>query len=524
MQDIITIRKFIENTETEYAKFSKVAQEGFDYYSNKDKIKETGAAAVDELNGYLQQIGANPLHCADNRISMNRHRLVVDQKIGYLFSEPPQIDVPADDTKKEDNKKAKTVKNPVLKQVQDTMGTQWPKVIRQLGLDASNTGKGWMEYWSGKDDTGKIVFDYWYINPLTIRPIYDRSTAKKKLKYLIRAYAYQDDTGADVTRYEFWDDKEVAFLVRPAIKTEESLPSIDFETLPNGNYNIQPHTYGRIPFIEFQNNAHADNDLIMYKDIIDALDKLVSGFANDIDDIQEIVWVLKNYDGEREVFAYNADGTFKTDSNGDPIKRPVDPVQMMKLKKYIYANGDGGLDAIRNEIPYEARKAFRDILNEEFWIAAQAVNPNPPTAGNQSGVYISFLYGLLEHKAGLMETEFKPSIDEFLKAILHYLGADESTQFNQTWKRTRPQNDTEISAIIAQTPDTVMSDETKTKVHPLVDDWQAERAQIDKEQQEKIKNTMDSLPARASDGSGQNEPPANGQQPNSNDGGGQSNA
>lgn len=512
MQDLTVIRKYISNTELEYSKFATMALEGFNYYNNFDKIKTTGAAAVDEVNGYLEKIGANPLHCADNRISLNRHRLVVDQKIGYLFSEPPQIDVPSDDTG--------TGNNATLKQVQDTMGTQWPKVIRQLGLDASNTGKGWLEYWSGKDDTGKNIFDYWYINPLTIRPIYDRSTAKKKLQYLIRAYAFLDDGGNPVTRYEFWDEKEVAYLLKPEATAECRNPVIYFELLPNGTYNIQPHTYGRIPFIEFQNNAHADNDLIMYKDIIDALDKLVSGFANDIDDIQEIVWVLKNYDGEREVFAYNADGTFKTDSNGDPIKRPVDPVQMMKLKKFIYASGDGGIDALRNEIPYEARKAFRDILNEEFWIASQAVNPNPPTAGNQSGVYISFLYGLLEHKSGLMETEFRPSIDEFLKAILHYLGADETTQFNQTWKRTRPQNDTEISTIIAQTPDTVMSDETKTKVHPLVDDWQAERKQIENEQQERQQNYLDSVTPRAPDGSMQNEPPANGQHPNSNDGGG----
>ena len=493
MQDLNAIRKYIQNTEGEYAHFAVVAQEGFDYYSNHDKIKNTGAAAIDEVNGYLKLIGANPLHSADNRVSLNRHRLVVDQKIGYLFSEPPQIDVPEDDSGTGDD--------PLLKQVQDTMGTQWPKVIRQLGLDASNTGKGWLEYWSGKDDTGKNVFDYWYITPLTVRPTYDRSSAKKKLLYLIRAYAFLDAGGNPVTRYEFWDDQEVAYLIKPEATAECKAPTIDFETLPDGTYNIQPHDYGRIPFIEFQNNAHADNDLIMYKDIIDALDKLVSGFANDIDDIQEIIWVLKNYNGEREVTAYNQDGSPKLDNDGNPIKRPVDPVQMMKLKKFVSVDGDngGGVEPIQAPIPFEARSKFREILNEEFWFSAMAVNPNPPTSGDQSGVYISYLYGQLEEKAGLMETEFRTAIDEFLKAILHYLGSDESTQFNQTWKRTKPQNDTEISAIIAQTPNTVMSDETKTKVHPLVDDWQAERAQIEKEQQEREKNRMQMMGVKRND-------------------------
>jgi len=112
-----------------------------------------------------------------------------------------------------------------------------------------------------------------------------------------------------------------------------------------------------------------------------------------------------------------------------------------------------------------------------------------------------------------METEFRNSIDEFLKAILHYLGADETKQFVQTWKRTKPQNSTEISAIIAQTPDTVMSEETKTKVHPLVTDWQAERAQIDKEQEKLKQDTQDNIDALAKQHvEGQT-------QPNGNDGG-----
>jgi SPP1 family phage portal protein len=183
---------------------------------------------------------------------------------------------------------------------------------------------------------------------------------------------------------------------------------------------------------------------------------------------------------------------------------------MLKLKKFVTVDDNGGVDKIQNEIPYEARQAFREILNEEFWTSAMAVNPNPPTAGNQSGVYIDYLYGLLELKSGLMETEFRDSIDEFLKAVLHYLGADETKQFVQTWKRTKPQNATEISGIIKDTPDTVMSDETKTKVHPLVTDWQAERAQIKKEQKQKEQDTVDNLAAlqaKQADTQGKEKPP-----------------
>ncbi|SHI24334.1 phage portal protein, SPP1 family [Sporobacter termitidis DSM 10068] len=474
--DIDQLRRIIQNyiysDSAEYQKMKRRAEEGFSYYGNEDKIKLTGAAAIDEVNRYLRLIGSNPLHSADNRVSTNRHRVVVDQKVGYLFTAPPQFDMAADDSNAGDDA--------LLKSIKDTTGMQWTKVIRQLGTDCSNTGRAWLAYWR---DNSTDNFDYWYVNPLTCVPIYDRSTIKKKLLYLIRIYGYNDNDGRPATRYEIWSDTQVAYLIRANGTATKTEPAVNYEILPNGSWNIQQHAYGRVPFIEFRNNAKALPDLIMYKDFIDALDKLISGFANDIDDIQEIIWVIKNYRGDENAPVYDKDGNEVLDDHGDPIQRPVDRLKMMKAKKIIDVGDDGGVDTLKNEIPYEARKALREILDDEFWVAAMAVNPKPDTAGNQSGVYIDFLYGLLELKSGLLETEFRASINDFLQAILRYLGADESKQFTQTWKRTKPQNNTEISAIIAQTPNTVVSDETKTKAHPLVTDWQAERAQINKEQQ-----------------------------------------
>ena len=500
------IQNYLYNDGCQYAKFTEQARQGFDYYDNHDGIKRSGAAAIDEVNKFLKLKGSNPLRSADNRISMNRHRVVVDQKVGYLFSTPPQFDIPSDDTDKGDEV--------LLQRVNDTIGTQWPKVIRQLGIDASNTGRAWLTYWR---DNEAGVFDYWYLNPMTVMPIYDCSTVKKRLKYLLRVYAFNDANGHPVTRYELWSDTQVAYLIRPEASDTAPKPAIAYDTLPDGSWNIQPHNYGRIPFIEFRNNAKGLPDLIMYKDIVDALDKLMSGFANDIDDLQEIIWVIKNYDGQRSAPVYDKDGRQVLDDDGNPVMRPVDPVQLMKAKKWISTDDKGGVDAVRGEIPYEARSKFREILNDEFWTAAMAVNPNPPTAGNQSGVYIDYLYGLLELKGGLMETEFRDSIDEFLRAVLHYLGADESKQFVQTWKRTKPQNNTETATILSTLPETVMSDETKTKNAPFVTDWQAERAQIRKEQTDREKNILDQFGQQA--GAQGKEKPPSGQEPNGSDGG-----
>lgn len=467
MRDLAIIRKLIQSTESEYQKFYTEAQNGFDYYNNCGEIKRKGAAAIDEINGYLAKKGANPLRSADNRVGLNRHKIVVDQKVGYLLSEPPTFSLPDHGEQKTDGKK-------LLDSVKETIGTQWPKVIKQLGIDAANTGKGWLQYWVNDG-----VFDYWYINPLTVRPIYDRSTVKKRLKYLIKVYSYLNDLGNTVTRYEVWDDKEAAYLIKPEATTTNPKPVIDFEIGLGGLPDIQPHDYGRIPFIEYQNNAKSTGDLPMYKDIIDALDKLVSGFCNDVDDLQEIIWVIKNYDGERSQKDIDADGA--------EMERTVDLLQMLKAKKWVSVDDKGGLETVKGEIPHEARSKLREILNDEFWPAAMAVNPNPDAVGNQSGVYMEYLFSELELKAGLTETEFRDSNDEFLAAIMRHLGRDEKQRFVQVWKRTKPQNAEAITNIISNTPNTVMSDETKTQIHPYIEDWQAEREKIKKEQEERMK-------------------------------------
>lgn len=471
--NIEAARKIIEDNVSRQSEFFNNAQKGFKYYENQDDITYTGAAAIDEVNAYLKKKGSDPLHSADNRISINRHKIAVDQKIGYMFTDPPQFDVIQGQSDDE-----------TLKKVNLVIGENWSKVIKQLGIDASNTGRGWLHYWYDKKQPSP--FEYWYINPLQIVPVYDNRTAKKKLRYLIRYYQFYDDQGNGKIRYELWDEKEVAYLER----ANTAGANIELETVPPEALNPVPHTYGRIPFIEFQNNARATSDLILYKPIIDAMDKLISGFANDNDDIQEIIYILSGYNGDASTADYDADG--------QDIHKDIGLLQKLKTEKLVRVDKnkitgeDGGIDALRNEIPYAARSAFFEILDKQFWVAAMAVNPSTDNAGNQSGTYIDFLYGLLEHKAGLMETEFRTAINELLKAVLTYLDVKDM-RFNQTWKRTKPQNNVETSGIIAQTPNTVMSDETKTKVHPLVEDWQAERKQIDKEQTERDKNTLDLL-------------------------------
>lgn len=140
-----------------------------------------------------------------------------------------------------------------------------------------------------------------------------------------------------------------------------------------------------MPFIPFYNNADRRGDLPLYRDLIDAYDKVVSGFANDMEDVQEVIFVIKNYGG-----------TDKTEFMSD-----------LKKSKLIKVEGDGGVDTIRAEIPFEARNAFLERTRRQIFVSGMGVDPNPENFGNSSGVALKYLYSLLELKAVMLETQFR---------------------------------------------------------------------------------------------------------------------
>ncbi len=441
------LTRLLRETQDRHARRLALITEARRYYENQNAVCRTGAAAIAEVNGYLRKLGKNPLHSADNRIPTNWHRILTDQKVGYLLSYPPQLDAP-------DN-------GPAAEALSQAFGGDYPKVAKCLAVDATNCGAGWLAYWQGENG----AFCYWPVPPEQIRPVYAPDSIRPRLQYLIRSAAAPD---GKTVRHELWTDRDVTYYTAG----ENGVITRDAALGENG---VLPHCYGAIPFIEFRNNSDGTGDLPMYRALIDAIDKLVSGFANDIDDMQEIIWVIKNYAGETAEVDYDRDG--------NPIPREIDLLQKLKTKKLVNVDGDGGVDTLRGEIPYEARCAFLDILTRQLYISAMAVNPFPDAIGQASGVYIDFLYSLLELKAGLMETEFRSGFDALAKAALRCRRLPE-TPIEQVWTRNKPRNEAEVVQMLRDTDPKVLSNETKTKAHPLTESWQQERVRIAREKNE----------------------------------------
>lgn len=413
-----------------HANFIKNATTAREYYLNDNRIKLTGAASYNNKTDKR-----SPLKVADNRISHNWHELLVRQKVGYLFTYPPAIDIGEASANEKIN---------------EILGGKFARVLKNAAVDASNCGTAWVHIW--KDKNGDTC--YTNVDPVQIIPIYT-DNLENELIAVLRAYRYCDENGNFKNRCEYWTDKEVRFY-------EETTDCVYAPFFYPQCGEVMRHDIGMVPFISFFNNETKTDDLHMYKDLIDAYDKVYSGFENDIDDVQEVIFVLKNYAGQDK----------------------SEFIDDLKSSKLVKVDDDGGLDVIRAEIPCEARQVFLDRTRKQIFTSGMGVDPDNEKIGNASGVALKHLYSLLELKCGALETEFRCSIETLVKTICRLNNIPCKT-VTQTWSRNAVQNDLENAQIASMSKD-VVSDKTIVKNHPWTENAETEIEELEKQQEKQV--------------------------------------
>lgn len=407
------------------------------YYDNENAIKYKGVLPAE----------TDPIRNADNRVSHNFHQLITDEKVAYMFTNPVLFDV----GDKELNKKIKEV-----------LGDEFKSEAAYLCTNATNHSVGWLHYWI--DEYGK--FQYATVETEQCIPIFD-GNLKRKLIGFYRYYPiYQKDYIGRIKEFvifEYWDNKRCEKYKFRGNLSGAGLTYISEE------YDEFDHKFGEVPFIEFKNNRNMISDLNKYKDLIDIYDKVVSGYANDLEDIQQLIYILENYGGEdlkeflSELKRYK---TVKTETGAD-------------------GRTNGGLKTLQIEIPVNARNSILEILKKQIYESGQTLQQDNENFGNASGVALKFFYRKLELKAGLTQIEFEKGFSKLIRVILRFLKVTNAEMLHiiQTWTRNMISNDLENSQIASTSKD-VVSDETIVKNHPWVEDPEEEMKKIKKQKEE----------------------------------------
>lgn len=444
--NIDVVKGLIKNRAAWHRLHVKHCQEADRYYKNENDILRYGVRGRD----------SGPLRNADNRIPRNFHGLLVNQKAAYMFTAPPLFDV----GNASDNKK-----------IADTLGDSYPKICKDLCVNASNHECAWLHYWI--DETGR--FCYAVVDSQQIIPIYCNDL-DHALIAVLRTYKDIDfSTGKEITIWEYWDREHCCSYYRKS--STISITGLSEYTIFPGfpedgtseKGNVYAHGLEQVPFIPFCNNNVSTNDLKNIKPLIDAYDMVFSGFLNDLEDIQEVIFVLTNYGGEDK----------------------KEFIEDLKKYKMVKLDDDGagaektGLDTLTISIPIEAREKFLEITRKAIFEQGQGVDPDPQKFGNTSGEALKHLYSLLDLKAGLMETEFREGFGKLVRAICRHLGI-ECNQIIQTWTRTAIRSESELAEICSKSVG-IISDKTILKNHPLVENADEEEKQIQKEKEESEK-------------------------------------
>lgn len=437
--ELEAMKRLIKKYMPRHSEFVQKAMIAERYYRNETDVLFKKKVSRDEEED-------SPLRNADNRIPRNFHGLLVNQKASYMFTSPPLFDL---GTVQEN------------KRITEALGDAYTKNCMELCVNASNSSVGWVHYW----DNGK-GFEWAVVDSKEIIPVFDEGL-KKEVIGVLRVYNTADEeTGERYQVYEYWNDTECqAFRHRSSDTINDGLMYFNMFFNSEGKEPVwwYEHRFKSVPFIPFWNNNIKTGDLKNIKPLIDVYDKVFSGFINDLDDVQELIFVLSGYGG--------------TDLNSF-----LSDLKKYKTIKVDSDEGNPGVSTLSIEIPIEARNSVLDATRKAIFEQGQGFDPRPENFGNQSGEALKFMYSLLEMKAGLLETEFRLGFSQLVRAICKYNSIN-CGAITQIWTRNSIKNDLEL-AQICRDSEGIVSRLTILKNHPFVENAEAELKQLEKEEQE----------------------------------------
>ena len=406
----------------------------------------------------------------------------VNQKKAYICGKPMNItyNIPTDEEK---DKETKSAERKINNMIWNVLGVNFEKLIKNRVKEASNKGRAWLH---PNYRNGKLVFEKYPTEECI--PIYDNET-QSYLTGFIHFYKIQDltvDPVEERTYVEYWDENEVRYYIETKVNdTTVYLEDVTrerpmchwyreiYDNALNNLKRIERHSWGKVPFIEIENNEEKMTDLEPIKPLIDAYDLINSNYVNTVEDLKEIIWLINGY-GAENLLAL---------------------IENLKVNGVARTNDTAGkIEAKLLDIPYEARQALLKGLKELIYEFGRAVDTSNKDLIGQapSGVSLEFLYTDLDMKADDTISGLIPAIHEVLWYVLQDLkmkgkipeDIDES-DFKIEFNKSRIFNEAE--KVNTLNNDTILSIKSKLEKHPYCDDVSIELQRLKEEKEENMK-------------------------------------
>lgn len=417
------------------------------YYQGDTDILKRKRMAIGE-GGELEEVK----NLANNKLVHNFIRKLTDQKIGYLLSKPLVVQTGNEQYKK------------ILDNI---FNKSFMKLLKNLGKDCINKGIAWAQIYY--NDVGELKLKR--LPSEEIIPLW-QDTDHTKLDALIRVYeivTYDGKEKKNVTKVEYWDTERVSRYVmddnKNLIPDVEAPEDKGHFTMVNG----KSFTWSKVPFVYFKYNDEEQPLIKFVKSLVDDYDRNKSDNSNNLEDLPNSIYVLKDYDGTNL-------GEFRRN---------------MSLYRAVKVTGDGGVETRNLEINVEAYKTHIEQNRKDIYEFGRGVDTQSDKFGNSpSGIALKFLYNDLDMDCNIIETEFQASLEYLLWFVdQHLINTGQGNYTNENvefvFNRDTLINETD-SISNCQNSVGIISDETIVANHPWSTKDELEKIKRQKEEYETV--------------------------------------
>ena len=390
---------------------------------------------------------------ANNKLAHAKYKNMVDEKVAYLLSRPYSLE--CDD-------------EVYIEKVKDALGKHFQYKLSGLGYEASNKGISWLQPYI--DENGK--FNTMIIPAEQCIPIW-KDNSHTELDGMIRVYESTYWVGINQkteTNVEVWSEYGVNYYKlenKTLVYNYDKSNDIDSGgSVAHFKRDDEWVAWGKVPFIPFKNNRIEMPDIKIIKSLLDEYDKSRSEAANYVEEVKNLIFILKGYGGEdiKEFMRH------LNEDRAIPIDDPE----------------DGGVDTLTPTMDITALREHYEQLKRDLIEDGQSVNKDLDKFGSApSGVALKFMYAGLDLKCNALEVEFKMGFESLLYFINIYLGESHQGNYKDVDIEILFNRDMEIneSEVIdnCQKSKGVISDDLILANHPWVKDIEKEKEAIEEQ-------------------------------------------
>lgn len=432
-----TVSNFIGGTRMENAKECR------DYYKTENpdiaKRRKLYASPHEREDGTTSAVVKENRFAANEKIASPSFRKIVDAKVQYLAGEG--VDVTALDE----------ADAPAVKAIVDVLGADQLRRVMQEDLTEALVYQSGYAYFQLINNKPRLkCFPF-----CELIPSYD---GEGNLKNMMRYYKREG-----IEHFDYHTPAKIYSFSRNPKARNGSGWKFDGECwqiqtgkrYPDGTIeDTGGRGWPRLPWFElFHNNDHCSSLTHSVKTMIRCYDIVLSDFANNLIDLQDVFVSLKQ------------DSAYSGMDAGEVIEM---------LKNFKVAEGVENVQAF--EVPHVARQVLLDILKAGIYEGLQGVDVKQLTGGQKTATEIKAVYSDIDLWADQAEWHIKDWVRDVLEFVAAYAGTELPPVKITCQRRVMFDEVAQMQAVASQKG--VISDKTLFENHPLVPDAQAELDRI----------------------------------------------